>query len=231
MNRGSRNIGQAPIVFKSGAPVSVICVAATYTGVTYIDNSGKVQLSSAGVHGLTTSPAVGASVYVSWAGGTGVSGLYKVNAVDDTTKITIDLTYVAGLGTPTVAVANTEITLASFNLIPLSINSVVEILALFTGSGTSTAKTPRIRLAGVLQIYNSAITTSKTFRLDGFIKNNAVNSSQIATTNVAPGGANSTDIINTNVDTSLAQRLAVTLQVNGANELNILRAAIVKVYV
>ena len=59
--------GGSPIVFKSGEPVSVICVAATFTGLTYANNGGKVQLVSSGVHGLTTSPAVGAKVYVFWS--------------------------------------------------------------------------------------------------------------------------------------------------------------------
>ena len=62
---------KAPIVFKSGEPVSVICVASTFTSLSYANNGGKVQITSSGVHGLTISPAVGAKVYVSWSGGAG----------------------------------------------------------------------------------------------------------------------------------------------------------------
>ena len=112
--------GGSPIVFKSGEPISVICVASTFTGLSYANNGGKVQITSAGVHGLTTSPAVGANVYVSWSGGTGTNRLYKVLSVDSTTSITVDLLHVAGLGTPVVVKANAVFMVAALTLPPLT---------------------------------------------------------------------------------------------------------------
>lgn len=116
---------KAPVVFKSGEPVSVICVASTFTSLSYANNGGKVQITSSGVHGLTTSPAVGAKVYVSWYGVTGVSGLYTVLSVDSTTAITIDLVYIAGLGTPSVIRVNTAFTIDSIPLPALTVSSKI----------------------------------------------------------------------------------------------------------
>ena len=131
--------GGSPIVFKSGEPVSVICVASTFTSLSYANNGGKVQITSAGVHGLTTSPAVGANVYVSWSGGTGTSGLYKVLSVDSTTAITIDLVYIAGLGTPSVARINTYFAVNSINLPALTRTSKIrcEFNSDITGSANN----------------------------------------------------------------------------------------------
>jgi hypothetical protein len=57
-------------------------------------------------HGLTAAIAVGASVYTTWTGGTGVTGLYDVTALDaDTTgvAVTIDLPYVSSTVTISIA--------------------------------------------------------------------------------------------------------------------------------
>ena len=126
--------------------VALVEPAATFVTLTYNNNAGNVRLASAGVHGLTAAIAVGASVYVTWATGTGVNGLYEVTALDaDTTgvAITIDLPYVLGLGTPTVAVANTEVTLASVT-VPgwsMGVGGGMEIDALFSLTNNATVKT------------------------------------------------------------------------------------------
>lgn len=152
-----RSGGGAPIVFKSGAPVSVICVAVTFTSLSYANNGGKVRITSAGVHGLTTSPAVGAKVYVSWSGGTGVSGLYTVLSVDSTTAFTIDLVYTAGLGTPSVAVVNTEITLETINLPALSLNANLVLYNEWSFTASTNNKTMILRLnAATVQYQNIA---------------------------------------------------------------------------
>ena len=135
-----------PLTIGSLEPVGLVEPAATFVTLTYNDNAGSVRLVSAGVHGLTAAIAVGASVYVTWATGTGVNGLYEVTALDaDTTgvAITIDLPYVLGLGTPTVAVANTEVTLASVTVPGWSMNvgGGMEIDALFTLTNNATVKT------------------------------------------------------------------------------------------
>lgn len=126
-------------------PVSLVQPAATFVTLTYSDDGGSVQIDSAGAHGLTAAVAVGASVYVTWATGTGVNGFYEVTALDtDTTgvAITIDLPYVVGLGTPTVAVANTLVTLASVT-IPgwsMGVGGGMEIDALFSLTNSAADK-------------------------------------------------------------------------------------------
>jgi len=108
-----------PLVFGDLEPQSIIEPAATFVTLTYQDNTGLVQIDSAGAHGLTAAIAVGNDVFVTWAGGTGVNGFYEITGIDaDTigTAIIIDLPFVAGLGTPTVAVANSAVTLASFTI-------------------------------------------------------------------------------------------------------------------
>ena len=90
-------------VWKGSPNLPLVVAAATFTGLTYNDNGGNVQIQSAGVHGLTDAKAAGANLYVSWAAGTGVDGYYPILTVDSTLLITIDVTHVAGLGTPTVS--------------------------------------------------------------------------------------------------------------------------------
>ena len=218
----------SPIVFKSGVPISVICVASTFTGVTYANNGGKVQLVSAGVHGLTTSPAVGASVYVSWAGGTGVSGLYNVLSVDDTLKFTIDLAHAAGLGTPTVAVANTEITVCTFSCPALAANSLVENMVLVKGNGSASTKIPRVRFDGNM-INFFVTTTGATIRVDGYFKNINATNSQISTSNVAPQSNSSSTISPQSFETAAPKPITVTFQNTAANDVCIIYAAIIKV--
>jgi len=133
------------LVLGSLTPVALVEPAATFITLTYETNAGLVRLVSAGAHGLTAAVAVGASVYVTWATGTGVNGFYEITALDtDTTgvKITINLPFVAGLGTPTVAVANTVVTLASVT-VPgwsMGVGGGMEIDALFTITNSATAK-------------------------------------------------------------------------------------------
>ena len=95
-----------PLVIGNLEPVGLVEPAATFITLTYADDGGSVQLVSAGVHGLTAAIAVGASVYTTWTGGTGVTGFYEVTALDaDTTgvAVTIDLPYVSSTVTITIA--------------------------------------------------------------------------------------------------------------------------------
>jgi hypothetical protein len=134
-----------PLVLGSLEPVSLVQPAATFVTLTYSDDGGLVQLDSAGAHGLTTAVAVGQSVFVTWATGTGVDGFYEITALDaDTTgvAITIDLPFVAGLGTPTVAVADTLVTLASVT-VPgwsMGVGGGIEIDCLYSLTNSADAK-------------------------------------------------------------------------------------------
>jgi hypothetical protein len=72
--------------------------------LTYADNAGDVKLVSAGVHGLTNAVSQGASLYVTWTGGTATTGFYEVVDADtDTEEVTIDLPYVSSTVTITIA--------------------------------------------------------------------------------------------------------------------------------
>jgi hypothetical protein len=94
------------LVIENKGPIGLVEPAGTFLTLTYDNNAGKVRLNSAGAHGLTTAVAVGENVYVTWTGGTGVTGLYPVTALDtDTTgtAVTIDLAYRSATATITIA--------------------------------------------------------------------------------------------------------------------------------
>lgn len=144
-------LSAVPILLaQSGVAKAGIAAAATFVTLSIADNAGNTQIASAGVHGLTTSPAVGAWVGVTWAGGTGVDGIYKILSVDSTLAITIDLAYDAGLGTPTVAKATALIPLASI-AIPagaLGANGVIRMETALTAASAGSTKSFEIRWSG-----------------------------------------------------------------------------------
>lgn len=92
------------LVLGSLTPVSLVEPAATFTTLTYADDSGNVKLVSAGVHGLTNAVAQGASLYVTWTGGTASTGFYEVLDADTATdEVTIDLPYIDATVTISIA--------------------------------------------------------------------------------------------------------------------------------
>jgi hypothetical protein len=96
--------GFPALVLGNLTPVSLVQPAATFTTLTYADNSGDVKLVSAGVHDLTNAVAQGASLYITWTGGTAVTGFYEVLDADtDTEEVTIDLPYIASTVTISIA--------------------------------------------------------------------------------------------------------------------------------
>lgn len=225
---GSRNSG-GPIVFKSGAPVSIICPAATFAGVTCASNGGKVQLVSAGVHGLTSGVAVGTSVWVSWAGGTGINGLYNVLSVDDTLKFTVDLPYTAGLGTPTVAVTNTEITVATIKLPALSIFSHIEVSAFATNTGSST-KAMFIKLGSSDWLLRATGVSSNAMRIFGSIFNAGSTFIQNSTGDATPQAATVAPLKTSNIDTSTTSDLKISVTAS-TNEKCVLNNYLIKVFI
>lgn len=133
-----RKFPETPILLRSisGSNLSYVAAAATFTGLSYqsspnVNYPGKVQIYHAtNVHGLTTSPAVGSRVWVSWAGGNGVAGFQNILAVDSTVGITIDMDYAVGLGTPTVALAGTGASLVETITVPagaMGVNGRIEV--------------------------------------------------------------------------------------------------------
>jgi hypothetical protein len=84
--------------------VALVEPASTFVTLTYADNAGDVKLVSAGVHGLTNAVSQGASLYITWTGGTATTGFYEVLDADtDTEEVTIDLPYVSSTVTITIA--------------------------------------------------------------------------------------------------------------------------------
>ena len=210
--------GGSPIVFKSGNPISVICVASTFTGLSYANNGGKVQITSAGVHGLTTSPAVGANVYVSWSGGTGVSGLYTVLSVDSTTAITIDMVYIAGFGTPSVASINTNINVATIKLPILSAGAQISIQAPITL--TSSVNTKRFAaFINTIAVGGTFLTTLKDYHWQAEITYRTSNN-KFSTVYLPFGGSSSGGAFSEyTIDTTISNILTLTAKHSSANEI------------
>jgi hypothetical protein len=217
-----------PLVIGSLEPVGLVEPAATFVTLTYNDNAGSVRLVSAGVHGLTAAIAVGASVYVTWATGTGVNGLYEVTALDaDTTgvAITIDLPYVTGLGTPTVAVANTEVTLASVT-VPgwsMGVGGGMEIDALFTLTNNATVKTLGMTYGGGV-ILAAAAANNASACVQKLMCNRG--DSQVVTNSATAVGHGLSTGANVflNVDATEDQTFAITVKPATANNLMRLEA-------
>ena len=226
--------GGSPIVFKSGEPVSVICVATTFTSLSYANNGGKVQITSAGVHGLTTSPAVGANVYVSWSGGTGVSGLYTVLSVDSTTSITVDLSYADGLGTPTVAIAGTEIYLGNIYTIPaLEKNSKIRVTWGASCSKSTNAKTLFCYhgSSSVIAQVNTS-TSIGLFGMVGIVSNQGDNGVQASTyLTPMPGSHTYNEFKPGSVDTTQTSTMRYSVKAAAANEFVEIAFYIVEVFI
>jgi hypothetical protein len=86
------------------SPVALVQPAATFVTLTYDDDAGDVKLVSAGIHSLTNAVAQGASLFVTWTGGTAATGFYEVLDADTATdEVTIDLPYIDATVTITIA--------------------------------------------------------------------------------------------------------------------------------
>lgn len=161
--------GFPALVIQSLEPVSLVEPAATFVTLTYDDDSGNVRLNSAGAHGLTAAVAVGNDAYITWTGGTGVTGFYEITALDsDTTgtAVTIDLPYIDSTVTITIA-APGVITWANHGL---SVDDTIRFTttgALPTGLSTGTTYyVKQVLSANTFTVASSAggsaITTSGT---------------------------------------------------------------------
>jgi len=136
-----------PSAYKSAPALSIAAAASTFTSLTYEADGTNVRLVSAGVHGIAAG-SVGHFVYVTWAGGTGVNGFYKILDRSVTTKLTIELAHVSGLGTPTVSLVNSDITLATQTIPAGTMNPsmVLELDILVECTGSSNNKTVKANL-------------------------------------------------------------------------------------
>lgn len=209
----------------TGSNLSFVSVAATFTSVTYANNGGRVQFSSAGVHGLTTSPSAGARVYVSWsgAGASGVNGFYDVYSVDTTTTFTISLTHAAGLGTPTIALAGTAVTLTETVTLPgnsLGLSGILEIRSFGTIVASTNNKLIQTVFGGTtLNFINTSGASNVTFnQVQQIINENGSTSAQRCTGTVATSGPNTASFVSSSIDTTADVTIAMRLTAAAANE-------------
>lgn len=107
-----------PFEAKDVPELAVVAPASTFvTLVNADDGSGNTTLSGSGVHGLTNANSQGKYVYITWTGGTAVSGFYEVLECEAATdELTVSTPYDAGMGTGVVSKVNTDITLASVTI-------------------------------------------------------------------------------------------------------------------
>ena len=217
-----------PLLIGQIQAIGLVEPAATFVTLSYETNAGLVRLVSAGAHGLTAAIAVGASVYVTWATGTGVNGLYAVTALDlDTTgvKITINLPYVLGLGTPTVAVANTEVTLASVT-VPgwsMGVGGGMEIDALFTVTNNATVKTLGMTYGGGVILAAAAASNTSACVQKSMCNRGGSQVITNSATAVGHGLSTGANVV-LSVDATVDQTFAVTVKPATANNLMRLEA-------
>ena len=149
-----------PAYYKAAPQFSIAAAAATFTSLTYEADGANVRLVSAGVHGIIAG-SVGHSVYVTWAGGTGVSGFYSIVDRAVTDKLTINLPYVLGLGTPTVSLVNSDITIVTQTIPARTMNPgmTMELDLLVSCTGSTNNKTVKANL-GSAAWYSQTIASS-----------------------------------------------------------------------
>ena len=110
---GIKNPGGSEVRFiykeyESAIAVTLVEAASTFTTLTMGAGatSAKTRLTSAGAHGLTTAVATNKNVYVSWASGIGVNGLYNCTVASaDTSGLYIDIDYAYLSSTVTISIA------------------------------------------------------------------------------------------------------------------------------
>lgn len=214
--------GNVRVLAQNAAPLPFVAVAATFTGATVANNGGNVQLSSAGAHALTATPAVGANVYVTWAGGAGVSGFYKVLSIDSATAFTIQMAYATGLGTPTVTPTGANVVMA---VIPIpagsmSANGSLEFHTFFDGTSSSNNKTTSWFI-GATHIDSNAFTTGSQPYHWWLINRGALNSQLYSLNNISITGGYA-------IDFSQNQTLYLEAQAAAANELVTLEGYVIR---
>lgn len=189
---------------------------------------GKVRITAVG-HLLTQAIAVQAGVDIrvsitAWSG-TGTAGWYKVLAVVDADSYEIDLTYAAGLGTPTVTLKGTDATLPfSVNMPPLNKNSEVRVFAKTFYTGSATAKNFKLYLDGTAnRLINITINTATQITaglIAGFFNQNDKAKQETLLTEFTQNDIGSTTAAAKTlaVDTSVSKVLTFAVQATTANE-------------
>lgn len=214
------------------------CPAATFTSVTASSaaSGADTLLTSAGVHGLTAASAVGAYIYIS--AGTGwTAGFHKITAIAvDSTGTTIQIdTPFASQGSPTIALANTEVALARIKLPALTDVGGSNLDFTVDVNGSTSAKTVRVRHttsggadnSGTIFWTNNETTNAPITRaVVGFTNTGATNV-QEGTHNsgslIGLGNVNSGTTVSGAIQTNVSTDLMITAQLAAANDVAILK--------
>ena len=214
--------GPLPLqVAKSAVAASLIAAAITFTTLTIETNAGKTRLVSDGIHSLTTNPAVGKRVYVTWtgAGHTGVDGFYEILAVDTTKKITIDLAYSATLGTPTIALAGDTVTLETIT-VPADVMGTtgeLDITALVSHTDSANDKTLSILFGGTTVTTYVATSTTSTSIAKKISNRTAATQVTSALGAIGPG-SDAGAVVTAAIDTTAAVTVLIKAALEVENE-------------
>lgn len=200
------------------------------TGLTWTaanNGSGKVRLTSNAAHGLTTSPAVGASLYSTTTQNNWIADTFhEIAAIVSTTQIDLT-TDIGSLGIPVFAEAGDEVTVATVTIPPLSPNGGIEIDHTWTYTPASTnSKRVVVSLAGTKFLNaNQSNGSNQMQRVHTIIQNQNDTSSQTTGFSLGNGtglGSTSALPVSGNIDTSVSQDL--TLSVIPANPNEVIRS-------
>lgn len=213
--------------FSTETAVSVVGVAATFTTLTAADSvatTGFLQLSSVGVHGLTTGAGLaGKKIYVTWSGGTGVSGLYAIKTVDDANIITLDTTSTgfAGMGTAVVSLVTERVPLYTATIPAGALGATGELImdSLWSHTSSANAKTLNIELGGTsFGTYATPTTVASTVYQKHITNRSAASQVSSALTSIG-GGSVAGAVVTGTVDTTLAKDLIISGALAVANEI------------
>lgn len=220
--------GNDPVVRVAGrgaVAVGYVAPAATFTATTPTSASAgtKTKLTSAGAHGLTAAVALNKTIYIS--AGTGwTPGFYNISAITlDTTgvDITIDVAFDAGFGSPTIALAGTEVTFATVSIPVLYANSIIRVDASWSHPNNANSKTPKVKLGATTFYGPTATTTANTRPAPIVIQNRNSTSSQVSASNsglAAQSGSGGSANTTGSIDTSVATSLTITGTAATAND-------------
>lgn len=160
---GTGYISQAPglLGLKTDSVIKLICPNASITWIASNNGSGKVRITASGVHGLTTTPAVGAHLSVTTTQNGWVSGdFHEIATIVSTTAIDLTTNW-ASQGVPIFARVGTNVTLYSLAVPILLANSYLEIDCCFTSSGLLTTNKNLTIQLGAYTLYNPAFNTAQ----------------------------------------------------------------------
>lgn len=208
-------------LYRNSTPIK-LTAPATLASAIADNGSGKVRVT-ANSH-LMTSTQNNFYVYISAWSGTGVAGQYRVTYVSANTYDLPDLAYNAGLGTPTVAIANgtAEILAAEIDLPPLTGRSCVRLehSSVVTASDEDKRFCWALMTAGrtgAVELNNrntTAVANPSEFNKFAFRNLGVTNSQQALIAESANGApASHTSVPNTaGVETNVATKLKVYLK-------------------